>query len=72
MKMKFLSYKSVADVCRLMGWDAGDIKFYSRVQGAIMRGHSGDVVRWGRSFLLSKSNIDKLLKFLKQRYPEEV
>ena len=67
---------NVADVIGLAGWRPQGRKAYGqcyqRVRQAVCLGHAGNVSRMGRGFVLRKANVEKVVAYLRERYPQEV
>jgi hypothetical protein len=63
---------TIADVCRSIGWDPLDTKYYQRVWVACGQGHAGDVLRTGRGFVLTADNKAQVVEHLRERWPGEV
>jgi hypothetical protein len=61
---------SVADACRMAGWDANVSKYYHRVHGACGTGAAGAVLRANRGFVLTRANVRRLIAYLKARWPD--
>ena len=70
-------FYSVAEVVKLMGWDVGNHKKkeyqrgYQRVREAVALGHAGAVSRTDRNFILTRANVNRVVRYLRLRWPED-
>jgi hypothetical protein len=61
---------SVTDVCRILGWPTRG-KEYQRVFLACGTGKAGDCARVGRGYALTTANVKRLVKWLREKWPDE-
>jgi hypothetical protein len=61
---------TVADVCRRLCWDPRDAALYRRVYMAVATGPAGQVPRCGRAFILTEAKVRKVVRYLREHWPE--